>query len=120
MKIRNSGIHKGRRPDERKAPLRKVVGRVEVATIIDGKPVRKEGEFVGGWNMIRLIPGYEKYECGHIAPAKQDIIGTYYAKRRRCAQCQGGKDWNKDGEVQMIEYDEEAEKKYPRFEKERV
>jgi hypothetical protein len=59
------------------APLRKIVGYVEVvAAIIEGKP---------------FMVCREKLECGHLVAEKRDIYGPTNAVRRRCRKCELGK-----------------------------
>lgn len=57
-----------------KAPLRKVVGWVEVDTgaMMYGKPVKV-------WR--------QKLECGHLKLEGRDIYGPTNAERRRCHKC---------------------------------
>jgi|APAga8741244001_1050109.scaffolds.fasta_scaffold19483_4 hypothetical protein len=55
----------------KKSPLRKIIGTLTVKVTPDS---------------LTTIP-MEVYECGHYAPPKQDIIGEYYAVRRRCSKC---------------------------------
>jgi len=57
-------------------PLRKIVGYVNIKTSED--------------SLCGL--DYEVFECGHYAPPKQDIVGEYAAKKRRCHKCGKGKD----------------------------
>lgn len=52
-----------------RAPLRKVIERVEVDI---------------GYSVTVTR---EKLECGHVIPIVQDFYGNTYAERRRCKQC---------------------------------
>lgn len=58
----------------RNAPLRKVVGTIQVKHGNSLLPITKE-----------------VYECGHIYNPKQDIVGITSASKRRCNGCLIGK-----------------------------
>lgn len=57
----------------RTAPLRKVIGTLQV----------EAGEYLGEM----LYYTHELYECFHHEMPRQDFIGDYHAERRRCGQC---------------------------------
>jgi len=42
--------------------------------------------------IVERLDGYEKLECGHRQPVRQDMIGPTVATRRRCAACAPAKD----------------------------